>query len=685
MRCRGAVAFFIIFAFVFGGVSAFAFSIPHENFSDADEDLFSIISFLSDSIDLCELSLFSSYSSNCTVLFDEDIDISYDEYQLNVSIEKSKELKQKLRYSKDVLDKLKNNASSYLYLKDFLLPIKYLADNATQIVRNHSILIDSFQNLTHIINSKTVGDTSFISNLTNAYNALSSCLKGLDSISFHLEDISSFFSIESLENIFFDFQGLLLKYESYIDIFGDFFSASDYSLILFVEKTDVYLGESIPIYGFFISESGFVSNHEIFLMFDNLTVNSTKTDHIGRYESILQTSVNDEPDTYSVAAFSFFNGSRYDSNIVLVTLHRIPTRLVLNLSKNNFEKNESIIFSGRLSTYNNIGIQGSVQLSIHEYNQFVFTDSSGNFTCSVINNFSYGEYSAFAIYVPKNIYEPCISGMVMFYVNIPTKLSINVDNKNLTVGDTVNVRGKLYNSISSDPIVGKPVKLFLNNRFIESVITNESGYYLFSLRLDDVDSGEIQIYTRYVSDDVQWRSCNSQIIDLYVSYGLFELIGGFIPMLAVIIILIISVIVFFIIINRNRISSIVRLHRKDPNRSSFSLSFISKYIGKKPYSSKTNISLNDAYIDPSIVLKQKIINKYRLLLRYLSSHGLRFSPSATHLDIQRKLNEKGLEEEVVDFVTNTFEYTRYSKQAPKEDDADVFDKNVFTIITDFRK
>ena len=193
MRCRGAIAFLIIFTLVFGGISALAKQIPHKNFSETDEDLFSIVSFLSDTKYLCEQSLLSSYNLNCTLLFNENITISYDKYLLNMSLEKSKELQQKLRYSSDVLDKLKNKAGSYENLKDFLLPIKYLGNNATFVVTNHTALISSFQNLTLIANSKAAGDTAFLNNLTNAHNALATCKKGIDSINIHLKDISSFF------------------------------------------------------------------------------------------------------------------------------------------------------------------------------------------------------------------------------------------------------------------------------------------------------------------------------------------------------------------------------------------------------------------------------------------------------------------------------------------------------------
>ena len=108
-------------------------------------------------------------------------------------------------------------------------------------------------------------------------------------------------------------------------------------------------------------------------------------------------------------------------------------------------------------------------------------------------------------------------------------------------------------------------------------------------------------------------------------------------------------------------------------------------IGRNNSTSKSGLSKNAAYANPSINLKQKIITQYRLLLRYLSSRGLRFPPSSTHLDIQKKLKTAGSAKNSVDSITNTFEHARYSPHPTKKNDVDTFDKNIFRIITDFRK
>ena len=685
MRCRGAIVFLIIFALVFGGASAYAFPVSHENFSEADENLFAILSFLTDSKNLCEQSLLSSYAANCTLQFNEKIVISFDNHQLNDSLEKSEELQQKLGYSSDVLDKLENKAGSYEHLKGFLLPIKDLGDNVTSVVTTHETLIHSFQTLADAANSGGAGNITILSKLAEAHNILAGCRKEISSVGILLEDISPFFSTETLENILVEFQDLLNRYESYLNMFVNFFPSTEPQLILIAEETDVYLGESIPVSGFFIAESGFVLNHKIYLMFDNLTVNSTITNHIGRYEEILLTSTTDDPTMHTVAAFTFFNETKYTSNSITVTLHRIPTKLVLTLPKNQFQPQESIVFSGQLCTYANQGIQGSVLLSYDGSNQSVLTNATGNFTYTVSNGLPYGKYSAFATYAPQNVYEPCTSDTIQFYVNMPTKLSINTETKNLTAGDALTVNGQLQNALTSQPISGKSIQLFFNNRVVETTITNETGEYMFSWKTGNVGSGTAQIYTRYASDDLQWRSCTSQTIDVYVSAGLLEQIQNYIPILAILIISSILIILFFIIIYNNRRASAVKTGQKNFFHSSSSLPFLSKYQGKKPYISKSGLSQNAAYADPSVSLKQRIITQYRLLLRYLSSRGLRFPPSSTHLDIQKKLKTSGSAKNSVDSVTNTFEHARYSPHPTKKNDVDMFDKNVFKIITDFRK
>ena len=693
MRCRGAIAFLIIFALVFGGASAYAFPVSHENFSEADEDLFAILSFLTDSKNLCEQSLLSSYAANCTLQFNENIVISFDNRQLNASLEKSEELQQKLGYSSDVLGKLENKAGSYEHLKGFLLPIKDLGDNVTSVVTTHETLIHSFQTLADAANSGGAGNVTILSKLAEAHNILAGCRKGINSVGILLEDISPFFSTEILENILVEFNELLDGYESYLNMFVDFFPSTEPQLILIAEETDVYLGESIPVSGFFIAESGFVSNHEIYLMFDNLTVNSTTTNHIGRYEEILLTSTTDDPTTHTVTAFTFFNETKYTSNSITVTLHKIPTKLVLTLPKNQFQPQESIVFSGQLRTYTNQGIQGSVLLSYDGDNQSVLTNATGNFTYTVSNGLPYGKYSAFATYAPQSIYEPCISNTIQFYVNTPTKLSINTETKNLTVGDALTVNGQLRDALTSQPINKKSIQLFFNNHVVETAITNETGEYMFSWKIDNVDSGATQIYTRYASDDLQWRSCTSQTIDVYVSAGLLGQIEGFIsdfnnqlfvlPLFFILLILIGLFLIILIYIKRK--SSAIKTGQKNFFHQSSSLPFLSKYRGKKPYISKSSLSQNAAYADPSVSLKQRIITQYRLLLRYLSSRGLRFPPSSTHLDIQKKLKTAGSAKNSVDSVTNTFEHARYSPHPTKKNDADMFDKNVFKIITDFRK
>jgi hypothetical protein len=680
MRCRGAVALLLMFTFFFGGISVYAIPISHENFSDADEDFFAILSFLTDSKYLCEQSLLSSYASNCTLFFKDEIEFSFNNHELNISIQKSMEIQSKLGYSIDVLNEIDGKAGSYEYLKEFLIPIKIFSDNVTFVTHNHQKLIISFQTISDNINSGEISNITVFSQLTEAHNALADCRKGVYSINLLLDDISSFFSTSLLENFTVDFNEILDRYELYLSLLIDFFPTKEPQLILIGEKTNVYLGDSISVSGFFIAESGFVSNHEIYLFFDNSFVNSTFTNNIGRYEKIILTNITDKPTVHNITAYTFYNGLGYFSDSILVTLHKIPTKLILNVSSNYFQPSASIFFSGQLCTYKNQGIQGSIILSYNKVNQSVSTNTRGYFNYTILNGLPFGRYSAFVLYNPQVVFDPCVSDAIMFNVNIPTELSISTKSRNLTIGENLHIFGRLQDGLTLKPIVGKPIQLYFNDHIVETALTNESGVYVFSWKTDNFSIGSIEVYTRYSSNDIELRDCVSEIVSVYV-YG--NNLAIFTSLIIFLFLALLILIVFISVLYKRRFYSI-KTSEKGFDKSSL-FSFLSKYQKKRTYLSEPRIFQNTEHIDFSVNLKQKIIIHYRLFLRYLSSLGLRFHESNTHLDIQKKLKKIGVVEEYVNSVTKIFENARYSQHQTKKDDVDLFDKNVFEIITNFRR
>ena len=65
-----------------------------------------------------------SLAVNCTINFVDEIQFIYSNESLQTSLKKSDDLLDKITYSSDIINKIKDKASSYYHLKDFLINIK---------------------------------------------------------------------------------------------------------------------------------------------------------------------------------------------------------------------------------------------------------------------------------------------------------------------------------------------------------------------------------------------------------------------------------------------------------------------------------------------------------------------------------------------------------------------------------
>lgn len=678
MRCRGVISIIILFIFLIGSTPAHAINTPHENFSEADEDLFAIISFLADTKDLCEKALQASISANCTLWFNESITITYNEYQLNTSLKIANDLQKKISYSTDILDKIEDKAGSYEHLNAFLLPIKKLGNNVTSITKNHETIVQTFQNLSIAVNNQASFNITILQQITKAHNTLQNLWKDFDSIEIILNEISPFFSVDNINNTIKDFNHILNQYEHYFTLLMDYFPSNEPQLILIIEETDVYLGNDISITGYFIAGNKFISNHEINIEYDNEIIESSLTNKFGRYEESITTQPTDNPGMHSITTSTYFNGTEYTSEKIHITLHKIPTKLKLTIPKNQYQPQTPITFSGKLSTHSNKGIRDKILLRYNEINKTIITNSSGNFTYTISTNLSYGSYTIDATYNPEKIYNPCISNTLHFDINEPTKLTIISNIKNIHNGELLAINGTLQNEITSDPISGKTIQIYVNGKPSKVAITDREGNYNISWKTDNISAGPGFIYSKYISDDNQWRSCTSNTINIYVFSKTESQINILFPILISLIIILSLILYIF------RRYYYIRPSKKEKYPTS-SHPFLSKSTINKSFISKKESAKKPDNINLTLTLKQKIITQYRLLLRYLSSNGIHFRPNYTHVDIKNLLKTVESKKEVVDSVTTTFEHARYSHHPAQEEDVEKFDKNILSLITEFRK
>jgi len=649
---------------------------PHKNFQETDEDLYAILSFLADTKLLCEQALMASYFANCTIFCNETILISYSQDYDNTSLETAEYLQEKLSYSSIVFEQIKNKAGSYEHLKDFLLPVKKLGSNVTSVVMSHHDIILYFHTLVDSINTGSSNGTLIFTLLSATQNAISRCRSDVLAVETHLDNISPFFSIDTFEQVIPSFYLLLDRYESYLHSLVGFFPAKEPVLFLSIDDTEVYLGEDFHASGYFIGETGFVADQTITLLFDAIVTNTTKTNNIGRFDFSSHASLDYRPASYNLTAITIYNDTLFTSNIVVVSIHKIPTTLLLSAPKNQYKPSELISFSGQLITYSNEGIKDSIILHFAGENVSLLTNDTGHFTYEFPKSLFFGEHTVFATFTPETVYEPCKSQVLKIYVNTPTYLTISTNTTNVDVGEPVNIWGTLYDNLSNNSISNKTILVFFNGQNIGTTITNQTGCYTYNFLTADFQQGTYSLYTHFLSDEQQWRSSTSDTLHVVLIPGVFE--QRLIIMLAII--TFICILVFYFI----KKSSVLEKKKQKYTQQTPPLPFFSSsYVEKHSFTKSPR--LWGVSLDPAETFKQRIVKQYRLLIRFLSSKGFNIRPNHTHLDIQRNLIGTGSSKKAVDMITSQFERARYSLHPAQKEDIIVIDKNLFTIIADFEE
>ena len=172
---------------------------PHENFGEADENLYSIIAFLADIKLLCEESLEYALSVNCSITFNQTIDIDYSQNSLNLSIEKSEELDDKLSYSYGTLNKIESEVGSYHYLKDTLLPLNTLGLSISNFTAYHGKILANLTKAVDFITKGEINETNTLLALSGALSATEHCKKNVNNVEINLDDIDQNFSMANLD------------------------------------------------------------------------------------------------------------------------------------------------------------------------------------------------------------------------------------------------------------------------------------------------------------------------------------------------------------------------------------------------------------------------------------------------------------------------------------------------------
>jgi len=674
MRLRGRL---VLLFFVILCIASPAQGVtPHEYFDKTDEDLYAIISFLTDIKVLCEESLDYSFSGNCTIDFSDTLDIVYSQENLDLSVIRLQILEDKIFYSSDILELLREKAGSYQYLKDFLNPIKDLGSNVSSFVTNHSNVVVSFRNIVDFLDDGS-NETNAVYVYNNASLNVTKCRNILDNIGRNLDEINESFSLGFIRSKLSDLYGLMNKYDNYLRLLLNVMTINESKLFLYVDTDQVYYDEDLHAFGYMIADKAFAVNQTVEINWDDKFINTNFTDEFGRYDFVIPVGLYQNPGVHNLKTSTFYNNTLYYSANVLINLKKIPTKINISIPKDDYYLKETIIFSGLLVDFKDRGIKTNVSLSFSDYNVSLKSDENGDFIFVFKNNLSFGSYTAIVFFNPFSKYEKCYSKPIVFNVNTPTFLTVNISKKNgYHIGDRLNINGFLVNGINGSSLVNKTIEIFLNNKKIGVTETNHQGCYSYTYSTDDLCRGEYKIYAGFVSDDYVFRSCKSNVIELHLQEDFTQQLLKDILIIAFIMFLTIILFIFRVkIINfiKKQTPSVMYTSSKTPVVTPYKLD-------------KTRVDLNEYTIDTSLkkyekdAFKKAIISKYESLINFLSKHGMIINSGVTHLDMQEKMLKEGFSKKATNIVTEAFEYAMYSQYDMDKKEVTLFNEHIVIIL-----
>jgi len=674
MRCRGElVLILIVFLLSSHNIKA---EISHKDFFKADENLHSIISFLDETLFLSNDILSNSLEVNCSINIIEKIEIKYNNKSIQNSLKKSDELREKLSYSDNIIEKIRNKASSYFYLKDFLIIIKNISINLSDFTNNHYFLINNFSALINLIKGYE-NDTDSAQYVSDIKFLISNLRMNVKNINVNLKGLNNKFEIANIEKKIEIFLDVLNKYESNIDKLLNLMRIEKTVLSLYLKEKKIYLGEEVNAFGYLIGDNAFIPNKTINIFFDNEFLDITKTDGFGRFDFFYNIPLETKPGQHNLSVSVIFNNSIFYSNTVNISFNKIPTNISLYSNRFNYYLNETISFFGRLTDYKNKGIKAEVFLYFNGEKNSLTTDQQGNFSFNISNEITFGNYSCYVSFNPIKIYDNVNSKTIKIFINTPTFLTINLSKNDIVNGEKIIINGRLISGIDNSPITNKTIIIILNENKIDNTNTDHDGFYSYMLNTEKLIEGDHRVKTIYTSKDIKWRSTSSKVIE--ISVKIMSEVFSQILMISIIIIFALIIIIFreklFFFFKRSRLYPI-----KDFNIME-DVSKIKKTLDKKP-------DLKDYIIDinkfKSYNMNDSIIEKYRYFIILFLERFKSLKKGSTHLDIRREMLKKGFSRRATNIITKSFEYAMYSPYSFEESDILLFNKSMLIILKNIR-
>ena len=516
----------ILISFLLAGfVSA---SESHEDFSKAKTDLQALYASLNRTKMQIVDSLNSSLKVNYSIEYNTDegqfgsYDYSYQQHEINSSLDISEEVEGNLMDAHDLLKEIKGKVSSYEYVKDNYQPFYRMSVNLTGFSDNHDGLVRNITDVIgHFNNASLEGappeeSVKGLQEFNDASYNLEIMSRYLDGIKESYEPLKeSIFDIHLVRDKVNESYGLIEYYQEMLADILDKYENLPHFLTLYTPDV-LHPGETYELEGFLIQGGEYIRNTPVEIYIDGLKVDEAVTDDKGHYITELRVPWNTtfEPMKFRVGVPSRDVWSdNYTADIV-----KWSSGLTVGSDK-KFYYDDLVNLEGTFST------NAPIDKSTVELNSSILEEvdiqKNGVFSLELgTDKFSWGE-NELSFRYPGNETILSSSDTVSFKKNIPTELRLRTKmDGEYELDKPLSLRGVLLNKTSMDGIGGMEVKIRIDGKTVEEVNTTENGSYNIEIDVEELNLSEGNHILKAVFDGTLiYRSAESNKIGLYIGDG----------------------------------------------------------------------------------------------------------------------------------------------------------------------
>ncbi|HII67783.1 MAG TPA: Ig-like domain repeat protein [Thermococcaceae archaeon] len=274
-------------------------------------------------------------------------------------------------------------------------------------------------------------------------------------------------------------------------------------LSLYASNLNPFIYENVTFYGY---ASGFDT---VYLHIENQTivlgVKNNRFSYVYSFDTVGK---------YEVFATGVKNGSVENSNVLIVNVVKIPTKIILS-SKGSKYINESIRVSGVLLDYYGRPLKGEEVFGEFDGERFALvTSHDGSFSFNVTSDES-GRKIANVTYPGSEIYAGSSASLGLVFLRYPVKITIKTEKDKFKIGEEVEIIGTVSGVKREIPVI-----IYVD----DEPYTEIHAIRDFKVKVTFNETGEHRIYARFPGNDYYEATKSNMITLKIVEFSLFEIL-----------------------------------------------------------------------------------------------------------------------------------------------------------------